>query len=552
MKFTIYVLSTDVKTFDDAISTNRLQGADSYQYVALSGIDFEAQAYLQRNYETEPGWYDAVRGHCPIDPPPRNVSNSLVVVVKTKSGRHCAVAFGHGHHALNRENIVKEYGREIAERILSPSQIKAVDSKGIGARALQKRNVSPMASDLAEFTLNPNRDRIRRLTGASSDKTLGKRITGATPLAVDGDLLFADLGTVCETILSHHTKTRNQRFAAYDPFVKVEATAVIAALIKKLDKAIQNEPARLGILTGNINDWERIDGVQVRMPGGEWLKCDDFDVASIATALSKDGAKPPIALEAVVRAVDSHGKEVFSDKLIELVTFETEHAKKPYALSDGDWFLLAQDFKERIEYQVRELDVRRDPSFLPPWDLQEHNTELKYNNAAAAAKGSGFVCLDQNEVVTPSSGSIEPCDLLTVDGMFIHVKRWYDSQKLSAHAKQGSNSGQVMRNNQEFRDGLLAKLPPAWLKKKLWKEFSAGFSAKNHKVMIAIADAPHRTIPEDLPIFSKMTLMDECKALRAENYAVEIYHIPLTGASTSATTKMKATAKKRTHRKKSR
>ena len=126
-------------------------------------------------------------------------------------------------------------------------------------------------------------------------------------------------------------------------------------------------------------------------------------------------------------------------KLIDLVTFETEHAKKPYALSDGDWFLLAQDFKERIERQVSELDVRRDPKFLPTWDLRKHGTELKYNKATATAKGSDFVCLDQNEVATPSSGSIEACDLLTVDGTFIHVKRWDGSQKLSAHAKQGSN-----------------------------------------------------------------------------------------------------------------
>ena len=117
-----------------------------------------------------------------------------------------------------------------------------------------------------------------------------------------------------------------------------------------------------------------------------------------------------------------------------------------------------------------------------------------------------------------SSGSIEACDLLIVNGTFIHVKRWDGSQKLSAHAKQGSNSGHVMRNNQEFRDGLLKKLPVAWQKKNPWKDFSVGFSARNHKIIIAIADAPHRTIPEDLPIFSKMTLMDECRALRAENY----------------------------------
>lgn len=551
MKFTIYVLSPKVKTFEDAISPNRLTGADAYRELELSDIDFEAQAYLQKDHETEPGWYDVVREHCTITPKPTNVSNSLVVVVKTKSGRHCAAAFGHGHHALNRKYVVREYGREIAERILNPSQIKAIDSKGIGVRALQKRNVSPMSGDLAEFTLNPNQDRIRRLTGATSDNSLGKRITGATSLAVDGDLLFADLGDICEAILRHHKKTRNQRFAVYDPFVKVEDATIIAALIKKLDNSIQKKPSQIGVLTGNINDWERIDSLQVCMPGGEWLKCADFDVASIAAVLKKEGAKPPIATEAVVRAVDSEGKEIFSDKLIDLVTFETEHAKKPYALSDGDWFLLAQDFKERIERQVSELDVRRDPKFLPTWDLRKHGTELKYNKATAEAKGSDFVCLDQDEVTTPSSGSIEACDLLTVDGTFIHVKRWDDSQKLSAHAKQGSNSGQVMRNNQEFRDGLLKKLPSAWLTKKPWKDFSAGFSARNHKVMIAIADAPHRTIPDDLPIFSKMTLMDEHKALRAENYNVEIYHIPLAGKSTSPRTKKKATAKKKAKRKKS-
>ena len=546
MRFTIHVLSPEVNAFEDALSPDRLRGADAYQEIELSGIDFEAKAYLQKDYETEPGWYEVVRDYCTISPAPRNVSNSLVVVVKTKSGRHCAVAFGQGHHALNRKHITREYGREIAERILDPTQIKAVDSKGIGTGALHKRNVSPTSGDLAEFTLNPNQDRIRRLTGTSSDNSLGKRITGSTPLAVDGDLLFADLGVICEAILKHYKKGRNRRFAAYDPFVALEDDNIIAALIKKLDAAIQNWPMQVGMLTGDIDDWDRIVDVQVRMPGGDWLKCDDFDVPSIAAALATDGVKPPIASEAVVRAVDSGGDVVLSEKLINLVTFEIEHAKKPYALSDGDWFLLAQDFKERIERQVAELAVKRDSSFLPSWDLSKHGTELKYNQAVAKASGDQFLCLDQDEVVTPSSGSIEPCDLLTINGTFIHVKRWDGSQKLSAHAKQGSNSGQVMRNNQEFRDGLLKKLPAAWLKSRPWRDFSAGFSARNHKVIIAIADAPHRTIPEDLPIFSKMTLMDEYKALRAENYDVEIYHIPLSGrVAAKKGTKKKAKAKKK-------
>ncbi len=544
MKFTIYVLSPAVSRFEDALSSTKLGGMAGYKEVELSEIGFEAKAYIQRDYETEPRWYDAVREHCPLTPPPKNVSNSLVVVVRTKSRRYCAVAFGQGHHALNRKRIVKEYGREVAERILNPAKIKAVDSKGIGPGALQRRTVAPMPGDLAELTLNPNRDRIRRLTGASSDKSLGKRIIGSTPLAVDGDLLFADLGDICEAILKRHTKARNRRFAAYDPFDKVEDVGVIAALTKKLDSAIKMKPTQVGVLTASIEDWDRIAHVSTRVGSGAWQPCDDFDVPSIAKALAKVRAGPTMAAEAAVRAVDSEGNVVFSERLIDLVVFEVVQARKPYALSDGDWFLMDQEFKDRIESQVKELEVKRDSSFLLPWDLKKHGTELKYNRAVADAKGSGFLCLDQDEVVTPSSGSIEACDLLTIDGTFIHVKRWDGSQKLSAHAKQGANAGHVMRNNQEFRDGLLNKLPDAWRKKKPWKGFSAGFSARNHTVVIAIADAAHRTIPDDLPVFSKMTLMEEARALRSENYDVAVYHIPLTGKTVAKSAKKRKKAAK--------
>lgn len=527
MKFTIYVLSPEVKEHRAALAPDRLGGSDGYKEVTSTGIDFNARVYLQRDHETAPGWYDAIREHCRIDPAPINISNSLIVVIKTKSGRYCAVAFGQGHHALNKKYITKEYGREVAERLLNPAAIKAIDSKGIGKGALQKSNIAAIAGDLAEFTLNPNQDRIRRLAGTSPDKKLGKTLIGSTPLAVDGDLIFADLGMLCERILSHHNGKRNQRFAAYDPFRKVNDDRLIKLLNNKLDVAILRNPASIGILTVNIEDWERIAEVQVWTPGGDWLNCDGFEVISLAKVLRATSAKMPIAKVARVRAIDASSEIVFDEKLIDLVTFETEHDGKPYALSEGQWFLLHQDFKKNIEDQLQDLEVKHDPSFLPTWDLNTQSTELMYNQAVAKSKGANWLCLDQDEVTTPTSGSIEACDLLQREGTFIHVKRWDGSQKLSAHAKQGSNSGHVMRNNQEFRDGLLRKLPASWRTGKPWRDFSASFSARNHKVIIAIADGPHRNIPEDLPIFSKMTLLEECRALRAENYAVELYHIPL-------------------------
>lgn len=149
------------------------------------------------------------------------------------------------------------------------------------------RFLRPTSRYLAEFTLNPNQDRNRRSTGETSVKSLGRLITGATPLSLDGDLRFTDLRDICEAILKQQRKTRNRRFAAYDPFINVEDVCVIDALSRRLDAAIRKGPAVVDMLTTNIDDWDPIAEVLVRMPSGDWRKCLEFHVASIANPTTR-------------------------------------------------------------------------------------------------------------------------------------------------------------------------------------------------------------------------------------------------------------------------
>jgi uncharacterized protein (TIGR04141 family) len=524
MQYTFYVFKRSVTLSDDVFAAGKLSRSQGFEQVTVSGVSFTAQAYIQRNVPSTPTWLPFILANCAVPTPNaiRNRSNSFVLVVKTKSGRLCALTYGRGFQALDRDKVEKDFGLDAACRLLKSTAIKEIESKAVGADGLHKLQVASRPGDLATFPLQRARDQVHRLGGKSPGNDLGTRLSGGTSCMIAGKLAFADLGTVCERLVASTAGKPNSRLAALRPFEPVNDATTVAALQKRLLNALT--PARcetVGIFLPEIEDWRRIDKIEVSWDTKSWNEIGDLDSAAVTKA-ARDAVGKKLKLEDLrIRALHD-GHTVVDEAMADLATFETDYNKKAYALKDGQWYLLRQDYVDRFSKDFANIEVEHTVGYLPVWPAG--HSEGTFNTNCGANHSNRLFCLDR-QGIDVAGDPVESCDLVTIDGHFVHVKKWSSSQTFSALIKQGQNSATFLDGSQEFRDGVVAKLPAAWRGLPYWQNFSAGAKPSDMRIIFAIGAKATRSIPHSLPFFSKQSLFDACAALRAMYFNVRVLHV---------------------------
>jgi uncharacterized protein (TIGR04141 family) len=525
MRYTFYVFQPDVFEFEDVLAPGSLGGKHAYEPVAVSGVKFSAQAYLQRNKPSTPSWLDFIVEFCDVENAKtiKNRYNSFVLAVQTQSGRMCALTYGQGFQALNRDKVQQDFGIDVACRLLDSASIKEVESKAVGADGLHKYQIASKPGDLATFPLQRARDRVQRLGGSSRDDGLGKRITGGTPCMIGGKLPFNRLGEVCERLVASLAKKPNARLAALRPYEPVKDVAIVAALKKKLLAALTPAECEcVGLFLPEAEDWKAIETFEATWDGGTWNPLKDLDLSEIVTP-ARAALGKALSLDNIrVRGLSEGGAHVLDAPIADLATFETDYKGNPYALSSGKWFRLREDFVKRFNQDCENIELETTLGYLPDWTAEP--TEYDYNSAVATANPDEFCCLDQ-DLVKVDGEAIEASDLVSMAGHFIHVKKWESSQTFSALIKQAQNSAILIDSSQEFRNGIFDKLPAKWRTKPFWEKFCAGVRPAEIRIVYAIAAKPTREIPKSIPIFSRQSLLDACAALRAQYYNVRVFHI---------------------------
>lgn len=122
-----------------------------------------------------------------------------------------------------------------------------------------------------------------------------------------------------------------------------------------------------------------------------------------------------------------------------------------------------------------------------------------------------------------SYDKIEFCDLLKDHRTLIHVKFYRSSSTLSHLFAQGHVAAETFVKDEQFRERLNTKLPPA----SRLVDTQARPDASQYSVIYAIAT--NKTLPTELPFFSKVSLKNATRTLRALNYDVALTRIPVNG-----------------------
>lgn len=186
-------------------------------------------------------------------------------------------------------------------------------------------------------------------------------------------------------------------------------------------------------------------------------------------------------------------------------------------MAGGDWFRIAKDFADEVSNFIKHVDIAS--VSLPAAHAGEY--EETYN-ARVAATDASFLLLDQKPVSgSVGRGGVEPCDLLTDRGGFVHVKRKTRSATLSHLFGQGTVSAEAFLSDEVFRTKL----------KKLVTKLDPTFGPlvptgrpdpSRYEVTYAIVTKRPTGVPRKLPFFSQLHLMQAVQRLRLMGYKVSV------------------------------
>ncbi|GAA2736080.1 TIGR04141 family sporadically distributed protein [Pedococcus aerophilus] len=462
-----------------------------------------------------PAWVSTLNGWLPTDDLPEltNQNAAACLLLPRRDGTDTwAICFGLGFHLLEAARIVPGMGRSLAIRTADPIHLKSLTHSRLDSRAYVARTSMPGGDDLDAFGIGGVADLVTRMvaparlpgTTSAEDTSRTHEVRGADsvklPLANTQSALIRDLDVV-EDLL------------ALDPVSELAEIEQLSELKPKDPRLSQLEELLDGAL-GDASD----DRVGLAWP------TEAADIAVPIHHLIVEGAprghtgdrERPAILETIIGPVRDlpSGHRVRRLRSMRVMAFtdiddaasslvparrwivaEFEHEGHRYCLHDGRWFEVDQRLTDRISARLTRLfDVQSQLDALPAWSTGD---EAEYNQALAETLGG--VCLDRQLVRTDQhSRGFEACDVLTREGVLLHVKKVDRSTPASHLFAQAAVSTEALLTDHQAR-GRLRELvtanggDPSWVRE------------RPTEVALVMA-RPRKITPEDFFSFSRVRL----------------------------------------------
>jgi uncharacterized protein (TIGR04141 family) len=514
-RLTIRLLKLEVRAPEDALAVN-------LNKIPLKpDFDFSGAVFSKPSHANSPKWLNFVNEGATskiIDL--RNSQASALLIIKV-SKRYFAISFGSAWQWLDESKMERRFGLIAALNCISDEKIKTVDAQQIDSLARSTRSQISHSSEISSFGLDITRDLMKAVSGRPSSRSVGTNVTGSDALRISCKIEFSELGSKCAQLLKLSRKeTYKEKYSWIDNIEPVKSNAEKASLDSLLVNKINSRDVdRLYLSAPRIRDLQADDGYKFYFDDDSEDPRYDLEIDDLIEGISD---KLPIEISFLKKKkidVYAGGADAAVDSfsIYSAIVFETPINNKLYCLIDGEWYKVSEQHVEEVNRQLQSID--KSPISLP--DASANEKEGDYNARASGAINA--LCLDKKLIVYGGARSkIEICDILTKQRDFIHVKRSAGSNVLSHLFNQGVVSGQ-----------LLLEPPFRALCKSIAEQgyraiFADDFAAEKTKVTYAIISKAAEKLPNNLPFFSKQTLVNAVSLLRKYRYKIEILGIKST------------------------
>lgn len=540
--YSLYLVKSDVTNFEDIFSQTAREKILSGEAILSDSSELgdKATAYVFPNAPKPPTWLADIKAAFDGMPALSNKTSCAVVVFEHVE-RIFVTAFAHGWQYLDDTKIESDFGLKVAINSLDDSKVKRIDSSHLG-EAIKGVSQSAFQRDIQAFGVDEALDLVRRISGRVDGDDFASSVSGATGLKITREMEFLDLPETAEEALSR-SKSNNYKNTGFYIIDKVRPILDKLVLESLDQKAVDAIKAGMDNFELSMPGWSEDDVVHYGFYGpGLKGRFADLLMSTYRDAL---GSKlntlnvETIRKHGIVAEFNNDAGVTKRWSVKKALVGSVVDAGGLYAISEGEWYRLDQQFKADVDAGFSILQEDWPASETPLMIVKKlsengkktgFESELSYN--ARCAQAYGQILLDQEIIMVPAIpyGKFEACDLLDISGKrLIHVKKSSrQSSVLSHFFKQGSNSARILKTIPEARSALVDKVRSITndsIAESLEIAFSSGMN--DWKVEFHIIDAPRQDGTFKIPFFSRITLRDESRNLKGMNYEVALRFIPM-------------------------
>jgi len=447
------------------------------------------------------------------------------------------LALGHGAHRLDDSTYETDFGRDACLSLADTTKMNSIDEQQFKDQGLKVRTQATNSLGAASFAIDPY-SIVTRITADAKDADYGKRLTGSESFVTNARVVADDLPSYCEKVFRSYRKRLDRvAFEWANRVTRITDSEIITSLDQKLISLMKEDRAAatesIFFTAPRVVDWD--DTEQYVITGtGEKQAYDDFpELSSFLGSVDLDDLDLEYLRKGCRLHVFDGDDRRYSWSLYRCLSAEVHEGQKIYVLSNGNWHHVHKDFLKRVNGKVEDI-----PQFCPyndgkapktnrvAFEYGRNTKEEAFNQRAAAALKAALYDRKLHNYSYISKGStVEPCDIFTRQGHFIHVKRYKGSAPLSHLFFQGIVASECLQGDPNFRKSMCEKAGDceSWVSRLLLNE---KFQAQDITTVFGIAaGAAEKMTMDKLPIFSRISLAQTADGFRGLGMPLQVWLI---------------------------
>ncbi len=461
--------------------------------------------------------------------------------------RMMAISFGTGHHALNPDAFERGFGLRVVLNSVARSSLRSMDIATLDATTFLKRVQASRDADLQGFGIDIDRDLLRLAAGSPKDPTFARSLAGKDALTLHTRTSAADVMDKCARALKlYHADDYKKDFGFIDFVMPVRDRALVEKLdalaFADLKAMVSGGASDLHIALPDILDPE--EGLEIgyyglglksgAKPAHTELAIENYVAELRAGHIDEIPDMAALRSSHEVRViVDGEGDKKRKRKIYDCFVFEVELDETVYVLFGGEWFAVDKAFHKTVEAEFADL-VSATPFVASTIQTNERAFIIELNG------NKHLLNLDQvklNPTGMPGA-SLEPCDFLSTERQFIHLKDGHGSEPISHLWNQGVVSAEAFVRDAKFRKDFRDAV-----KKRQKKSKKHGFenllpdgrskpTPSEYTVVYGIMRSPYKKSGTlGIPFFSKISLRAVVERIRLMGFNVEVHLVEKLGSA---------------------
>jgi len=510
----------DEKIGDDGFSeVGRLPVADLDADLAQDTLA-TARCWVKKTAPHPPAWAQWLAASFDFqDKTPETQSSGCIVAIAV-ADRIFALCFGTAHHAIDYTRIEHDFGLKVALNAVDPKRLRAMVTKTIDVKTRQTDTRHITESELLEFALDLDTEWLRSASGRSVLPQCSV-VGGSIGLQLKGwKGSLAEASEACTMFLETFKRGTPEVFSFADNVKPIPTSDPIhQALEGDLIAALQLR--HFGVVSIGIDATvaHRASSFALSYKT-QVIPIDGLDDASVKRGLDDiyandnhfDGSKIFLVLR------DDEAEIIDRPRLASVVQMEIDRGKDYYVRVEGRWFRCVADYISRVNARISSIKDLTGELDMPTWDVSTHPKELDFNTLVAIQKG--WLLQDQ-KLWWRGREAVEPCDLLTRNREFIHVKEGDGSSALSHLFGQTSGAADLLRRHAPFAQEMKRRYEAHWNE-------SVFDDAPNPTFVLGIARQAGSDAFGNM-LLSRINVLEHARRIQIRGYQFAICKIDMNG-----------------------